>query len=424
MGTFLIIAMLVLFAFSVPIATSIGIAAALAIYIQGDIPVMVIAQRMFASLDSFPLMAIPFFILAGTLMEVGGISKRLVNLANSMVGHMTGGLAAVAVVTSMFFAAISGSSAATTAAIGSILIPAMVSKGYRRDFAGAVQAASGEIGVIIPPSIPMILYAVVVGVSVGDMFIAGIIPGILIGLSLILTVYIISKKRGYKGSEKATWGERFKAFKEAFLALLMPFIILGGIYGGIFTPTEAAAVAVGYSFLIGTFVYKEIKWKAVLDLFSKSSVTMSIIMIIIANAGVFGWILTREQIPQLVAQWLTSMTQSPIIFLLLVNIFLMIVGMFFETSASIIILAPILTPIAVALGINPVHFGMIMIVNLAMGMVTPPLGVNLFVACQIGGLKLEQISRALIPFLFTLIIDVLLISYIPKISMILLDLAK
>lgn len=424
MGTFLIIAMLVLFAFSVPIATSIGIAAALAIYIQGDIPVMVIAQRMFASLDSFPLMAIPFFILAGTLMEVGGISKRLVNLANSMVGHMTGGLAAVAVVTSMFFAAISGSSAATTAAIGSILIPAMVSKGYRRDFAGAVQAASGEIGVIIPPSIPMILYAVVVGVSVGDMFIAGIIPGILIGLSLIVTVYIISKKRGYKGSEKATWGERFKAFKEAFLALLMPFIILGGIYGGIFTPTEAAAVAVGYSFLIGTFVYKEIKWKAVLELFSKSSVTMSIIMIIIANAGVFGWILTREQIPQLVAQWLTSMTQSPIIFLLLVNIFLMIVGMFFETSASIIILAPILTPIAVALGIDPVHFGMIMIVNLAMGMVTPPLGVNLFVACQIGGLKLEQISRALIPFLFTLIIDVLLISYIPKISMILLDLAK
>ena len=424
MGTVLIVSMLILFALSVPIAVSLGIASSFAIWIQDDLPLMVIAQRMFTSIDSFPLMAIPFFILAGSLMESGGISRRLVNFANALAGHMTGGLAAVAVVTSMFFAAISGSSAATTAAIGSILIPAMVNKGYRRDFAGAVQAASGEIGVIIPPSIPMILYGVVAGVSVGDMFIAGILPGIMIGISLIITVYIISKKRGYKGSEKTSIKEKLIAFKEAFLALLMPVIILGGIYGGIFTPTEAAAVAVGYAFIIGAFVYKEILWKDVINLFGKSAVTMSIIMIIIANAGVFGWILTREQVPQLVAQTITSMTDSPIVFLLIINVFLMIVGMFFETSASIIILAPILAPIAMMLGIDPVHFGIIMIVNLAMGMVTPPLGVNLFVACQIGGLKLEQISKALIPFLLVLILDVLIISYVPAISTFLVEVFK
>ena len=424
MGTILIVSMLILFALSVPIAVSLGIASSFAIWIQDDLPLMVIAQRMFTSIDSFPLMAIPFFILAGSLMESGGISRRLVNFANALAGHMTGGLAAVAVVTSMFFAAISGSSAATTAAIGSILIPAMVNKGYRRDFAGAVQAASGEIGVIIPPSIPMILYGVVAGVSVGDMFIAGIFPGIMIGISLIITVYIISKKRGYKGSEKTSIKEKLIAFKEAFLALLMPVIILGGIYGGIFTPTEAAAVAVGYAFIIGAFVYKEILWKDVINLFGKSAVTMSIIMIIIANAGVFGWILTREQVPQLVAQTITSMTDSPIVFLLIINVFLMIVGMFFETSASIIILAPILAPIAMMLGIDPVHFGIIMIVNLAMGMVTPPLGVNLFVACQIGGLKLEQISKALIPFLLVLILDVLIISYVPAISTFLVEVFK
>ncbi|GAB7388883.1 TRAP transporter large permease [Bacillaceae bacterium] len=408
--------LLVLFALSVPVAISLGIASTLAVSMADTMPLITIIQRLFGSLDLFPLMAIPFFILAGSLMEAGGISKRLVNFANALVGGLSGGLAAVAVVTSMFFAAISGSGPATVAAIGSILIPAMVARGYDRNFAGAVQAVSGELGVIIPPSIPMILFGVAAEVSVGTLFIAGIIPGLLVGFSLLLVVFFIARRKGYKGTEGITWREKWKAFKEAFLALLMPVIILGGIYGGLFTPTEAAGVAVVYAFIIGFFVYKEIKWKHLIDIFTKSAITTSIIMIIIANAGVFGWILTRERIPQMIAEQFTQLTESPIVFLLLVNVLLWIVGMFFETSASILILAPILTPIAVMLGIDPVHFGIIMIVNLAMGMVTPPVGVNLFVSVQIAETTLEKMTSALLPFLFIVVVDILIISYVPALS--------
>jgi C4-dicarboxylate transporter DctM subunit len=292
----------------------------------------------------------------------------------------------------------------------------MVKRGYDVGFAGATQAVSGELGVIIPPSIPMILFGISAGVSIGDLFIAGFLPGVLIGLSLILLVWYLAKQKGYRGEEGITWAMRAKAFKEAFLALLMPVIILGGIYGGFFTPTEAAVVAVVYAFIVGVFVYREVKWKDLVDIFSRSSITTSIIMIIIANAGMFGWILTREQIPQKVAEMFTTFSDSPYVFLILVNILLLFVGMFFETSASIIILAPLLTPVAMALGIDPVHFGMIMIVNLAMGMVTPPVGVNLFVACQIANIKLERLTKALLPFFFVLILDILIITYVPAIS--------
>jgi C4-dicarboxylate transporter DctM subunit len=416
--------MLILFLLTVPIALSIGLASTLAIWLSGEISLIVIVQRIFTSLDSFPLMAIPFFIIAGALMESGGISKRLVHFANTLAGSMTGGLAAVTVITSMFFAAISGSSPATVAAIGSIMIPAMVAKHYDVNFASAIQAVSGALGVIIPPSIPMILYGVVVGVSIGDLFIAGIIPGLLIGFSLVLTAVIISKRRGYKGTETFTWKERWDAFKNAIFALIMPMIILGGIYGGIFTPTEAAVVAVFYSLIVGLFVYKEITLKGLVPVFVKSGVTTAIIMLIIGNAGLLGWLLTREQIPQQVAQSFISFSDSPIVFLLIVNVFLLVVGMFFETSASVIILAPILAPIAFQLGIDPIHFGIIMVVNLAIGMVTPPLGVNLFVAMQISKLRLENISKAVIPFLIVLIVNVLLISYIPQISTFLVDFMK
>lgn len=416
MASIMFISLLILLLLSVPVALSLGLASMIALSIEGNMPLLVLIQRMFAALDVFPLMAIPFFILAGSLMETGGISKRLVNFANSLAGGMTGGLAVVTVVTAMFFSAISGSSAATTAALGAILIPAMVKKGYDVRFAGATQAVSGELGVIIPPSIPMILFGITAGVSIGDLFIAGFLPGILIGGSLIFTVWFLSKKKGYKGEAGITWGHRFKAFKEASLALLMPIIILGGIYGGFFTPTEASVVAVVYALIVGVFIYKELNWRNLIEIFTKSSITTSIIMIIIANAGMFGWILTREQVPQKVAAFFTSFSDSPIVFLALINILLLVVGMFFETSAAIIILAPLLTPVAVTLGIDPVHFGMIVIVNLAMGMITPPIGVNLFVACQIANIKLEDITKAMLPFFITLVLDILIITYFPAIS--------
>ncbi|MFC4768075.1 TRAP transporter large permease [Effusibacillus consociatus] len=416
MASVMLVSLLILLLFSVPVALSLGLASTIAFLSEGDMPLLVLIQRMFAALDSFPLMAIPFFILAGSLMETGGISRRLVNFANSLAGGMTGGLAVVTVITAMFFSAISGSSAATTAAIGSILIPAMVKRGYDLRFAAATQAVSGELGVIIPPSIPMILFGISAGVSIGDLFMAGFLPGLLIGGSLIVACWYLSKRRGYTGESGITWAMRLTAFKEAFLALLMPVIILGGIYGGVFTPTEAAVVAVAYAFIVGVFIYREVKWKDLIEIFAKSSITTAIIMIIIANAGMFGWILTREQVPQEIASFFTSISDSPIVFLLLVNILLWFVGMFFETSASIIILAPLLTPVAVALGIDPVHFGMIVIVNLAMGMVTPPVGVNLFVACQIANVKLDQLSKALLPFFFVLVADILIITYVPAVS--------
>ncbi|MCG7336579.1 TRAP transporter large permease [Sporosarcina sp. ACRSM] len=420
----LMISLFVLLALSVPIAVSIGLASVIAIVFASDLPINVLAQKAFTSIDSFSLMAIPFFIFAGTLMEKGGIARRLVRFASSLVGGMTGGLGMVVVVTSMFFAAISGSGIAATAALGSILIPAMIKKGYDRSYAGALQAISGELGVIIPPSISMILFGVAASVSIGDLFIAGILPGLMIGFSLMLGVFIISKIKGYKGDKDLPKGEIWVSFKDAILALLMPVIILGGIYGGIFTPTEAAAVAVAYAFIIGVFVYKEIKFKDLISIFSRSMIMTSIVMFIIANAGIFAWVLTREGVPQKLAMFFGNVTDSPIMFLLIINIVLFVIGMFFDGSVAIIILAPLLTPIAVSLGIDPVHFGMIMITNLAIGMCTPPLGVNLFVSCQIANIRLEQITKAILPFIGIMIINVLLISYIPQISLFLVELFK
>jgi C4-dicarboxylate transporter DctM subunit len=412
----LIISLFIFFLIGIPISISLGLASVVAVWIDGGSSLLILAQRSFTSIDSFPLMAVPFFILAGTLMESGGISKRLINFANVLTGHLPGGLGIVVVVTSMFFAAISGSGAATVAAVGTILIPAMIKKGYDPKFAGATQAISGELGVIIPPSVPMILYGVATGTSISALFMAGILPGVLIGFSLILLVYFISKKRGYKGVEKATAAERWVAFKKAFLALLMPFIILGGIYGGVFTPTEAAGISVAYAFIIGFFVYKEIKVNDIIPILTKSVVTTSIIMFIIANIGLFSWILSREQVPQLVSGFFTSVSSDPIIFLLLINALLLLVGMFMETGAAIIILAPLLTPVAITFGIDPVQFGMIMIVNLAVGMCTPPLGVNLFISCQIANIRLEQITKGLVPFYIVMLVCLMLITFIPALS--------
>jgi C4-dicarboxylate transporter DctM subunit len=419
MSILLFLLLIVLFLINVPIAVALGFSASLIFIIQDQVPLIAVIQRMFNSVDSFPLLAIPFFILAGKLMESGGISKRLIHFANVIFGRMRGGLGIVSIIACAFFAAISGSAAATTAAVGSILIPSMVKKGYDKNFATAIQAAGGTVGIMIPPSVPLVLFGVAAGVSISDLFIAGILPGFIVVGSLMILVYIVSLVKGYGGGEKYGVGEFFKALKDAIFALLMPVIILGGIYGGIFTPTEAAVVAVVYGLVIGLFVYKEIKWSDLGEIFSSSVVITSVIMFIISCASVFGYYLTRERVPAQLTELMLSITDNWIIALIIINVLLLIVGTFMETAAAIIILTPILIPITDAMGIDPVHFGIIMIVNLAIGFITPPVGINLFVASNIAGTKFENLVRAIIPFIIIMIIDVLIISFVPQISLLL-----
>jgi C4-dicarboxylate transporter DctM subunit len=402
-----------------PIMTALGLSAAIALQ-SADKPLLIVVQMAFQSMNSFSLMALPFFILAGHLMQSSGIAHRLIRLANAFVGWIRGGLGAVSVLTSLLFATVSGSSSATTAAVGSILIPEMEKKGYPRAFAASIAASSGELGAIIPPSIPMIVYGLTANVSVGAMFIAGILPGLIVTLSLILTVYLIARIKGF--DEVSTinfkdWArELLMAFREAVLPLMMPVIILGGIYGGFFTPTEASCIAVIYGLILGMFVYKEITSKNLLTIFGRAAVMSAIILLIVAFAAVFAYLLTINQVPQHVASILGSVTDNPFVFLLLVNLMLLVAGMFIEALAAILIIVPILAPISVAFGIDPYHFGIIVIMNLAVGMVTPPVGVNLFVVCEVAQLKMHQLARYLVIFLGVLIANVLLVTYIPFIS--------
>jgi C4-dicarboxylate transporter, DctM subunit len=419
MITTLISSLLLFLALSVPIAVCLGFSSLVALYINGT-PLITLAQSIFESLDSFALMAVPFFILAGNLMQSGGMSRRLINLANVLVGWIRGGLGSVSVLTSMFFATISGSSSATTAAVGSTLIPAMEKKGYPKNFATATCATAGELGVIIPPSIPMVVYGLVANVSVGSLFLAGFIPGLLIAFSLILTIVIWARIKGFDVVNRTSFSEwakdLWKASIDSSLALFMPFIILGGIYKGIFTPTEASVVAVIYGFVVCMFIYRELKWKDILPILGKSAVSTSIIMLIVAFAAIFGYVLTANQVPQKLGLAIAEVSDNPIIFLLLVNIFLFLVGTLMEALISIIIIAPILAPIAAQFGIDPVHFGIIMVVNVAIGMITPPVAVNLVVACQIANIKMSQLTRPLLVYLAVLTVDVLIISYIPALS--------
>lgn len=419
MTAVLFASLILFFVMNVPIAIAIGLASVAAILFSGSIPPIVVVQKMFTAADSFPLMAVPFFILAGSLMEFGGISRRLVEFANSIVGRFSGGLAFVAITASMFFGAISGAAVATVAAIGTILIPAMVRRGYDKPFATAVQATAGTLGVMIPPSIPMIIYGVLTGVSIGALFMGGILPGILVGLSLMFVAWFISRKKGYRGDEKSSLNRIWQTFKQAILALLMPVIILGGIYGGVFTPTEAAVVAVVYGFVVGFFIYRELNLSQLKDILVTTVVGTSMIMFIIATSSVFSWILTAEQIPQVVANAILSISKNPIIILALINLLLLFLGTFMETVAAIIILVPVLLPVITQIGVDPLHFGIVLVVNLAIGMVTPPLGVCLFIGCSIADITLEDITRAVWPFILIMIADVLLLTYLPWISTIL-----
>lgn len=416
-GSFLILLIL-----TVPIGISLGIASLIAILYSGSLPVEFLMKELVNSIDSFPLMAVPFFILAGEIMGKGGISERLFNVANALVGNKTGGFAIATIITSMFFAAISGSGPATVAAIGSIMIPAMVKQGYDLKFSTAIVASSGSIGVIIPPSIPMVIYGVTGNVSIGDLFIAGIIPGLLIGFALSLWAYIYSKKNGYKGSSEPTSLKKIvKASWDAKWALLVPVIILGGIYGGFFTPTEAAVIAVVYGLVAGMLIYGDLKFKMLPKVISDAALMTATILIIVGTATAFGRLLTIEQIPRKIADGLLSISESPTVIILLITLLLLVVGLFMDTLAAIIILTPILLPVAIQIGYDPVHFGIIMVVNLAIGFITPPLGVNLFVASGISGLSIESLSKAIIPFFLAMLFTLILIIFVPEISLMLVN---
>jgi tripartite ATP-independent transporter DctM subunit len=413
--------MVLCFALSVSVAVSIGLSAVLGMQVT-NAPMLISVKEMFNSINKFPLAAIPFFILAGNLMETGGISRRLVEFAKSIVGGVQGGLPMTCVLTCMIFAAVSGSSVATTFAIGAILIPALVKHGYPTNYAAALQATAAELGVIIPPSIPMILYGVSAEVSIGELFIAGFGPGLLIGGALMLFVWAYCKWKGWgknDGEGRLPFG---RALLQAGWALLMPVIILGGIYGGVFTPTEASAVAVFYALVVGIFVYREIGLQDLVAILRKSVISSAVIMFIIANAGLFAFLITRAGVPEAIGHWLESVLQSPRMFLLGVNAALFVIGMFIETSASIIVLAPILAPVAQHFGIDPVHFGLIMVVNLALGMITPPFGVNLFAACTVAKISLDRIVPRLIPFVLVVLACLLVITYVPQLSLGLRDL--
>lgn len=409
---------LVLLLTSVPIAISLGLAATGALLYSGKVSSSYIAQGLVTSIDSFPLMAVPFFILAGDLMGHGGLSKRLLNVGNVFFGRFTGGLAIIAVVTCMFFAAISGSGPATVAAVGSILLPAMARDGYPKGFSIGLVASAGCMGIIIPPSIPMVIYATSSNVSISAMFLAGVIPGLLIALSLIAVAFYKSKQNNYRGADRKYSAKEIMAtINDAKWALLVPVIILGGIYGGVFTPTEAAAVGVIYGFIVGVFVYKELKFKDLYRIIAGSALTSATVMIIVGTATIFGRVLAIERIPVMIAEFIVQMTSSPMVVLMLINVLLLFVGMFMETLAAIIILTPILLPVVMAVGVDPVHFGIVMIVNLAIGLVTPPVGVNLFVGARVGGSTLEAVSKGSMPFLAAMLIVLMLVTYIPSLSL-------
>ncbi|MFS0824496.1 TRAP transporter large permease [Bacillus sp. 1P02SD] len=412
----LFVSFLVLIFLGVPVAFSLGLSS-LIYLIAVDIPLNIIPQKMFAGLNSFVLLCIPGFILAGNLMNVGGITDRIIGFANNILGRIRGGLGLANVGASMGFAGISGTALADTASIGAILIPAMKKEGYGAAFSSAVTASSSIVGPIIPPSLPMIIVGTLASLSIGDLFMAGAVPGVLIGLGLMIPTYIISVKRNYPKGDKKTLKEVWKSFLGAFWAILMTVIILYGILGGLFTPTEASIVAVIYALIIGLFVYKELPIKKIPEIMLSTMTSTAAIMLLVGFANLFGWILVSERIPQMVADLILGISTNPVIVILLIIALMLFVGTFMETIAGLVILFPVLLPVANTIGMDPIQFGVLMVLSMVIGLVTPPVGVCLFVASQIGNVSMGKVTRELIPFIGVMFVVLLLVAFVPQVTL-------
>ncbi|MBP6163428.1 MAG: TRAP transporter large permease subunit [Aliarcobacter sp.] len=413
----LFILLFALMLIGVPVAVSLGATTLITSFLFTDMDLMGISSKIFDGLNKYTLMAIPMFILAGSLLSRGSSATRIINFAKSLVGHLPGGLPIAAILASIIFAAVSGSSPATVAAIGSVMYGAIKQAGYNEQFAIGTIATSGTLGILIPPSIVFIVFGVTADQSIGKLFMAGVVPGLMIGAMMMIATYVLAKRSGFKASQPATFKERFIAFKDAFWALLIIVIVIGGIYGGIFTPTEAGAFSVMYAFFVSFFIYKDTKYRDLYRIILDSAQTSSMIFFIIANAMLFAHFLTDEQIPHHITQMILEANVGPLMFLLIVNILLLLMGQFMEPSSVVMITVPLLLPIGMALGIDPIHLGVIMVVNMEIGMITPPVGLNLFVASGITGLSLKDVIVASLPMTAILLVGLVMVTYIPAISL-------
>lgn len=401
----------------VPIAFSLGVGSMLAILIDGSVSPMLVAQKLFTGVNSFSLMAIPFFMLAGELMEAGGISEKLVNIAKAFVGHITGGIGMVDIGTSTLFAGVSGSAAADTAAVGSMLIPSMINDGYPRGLAAVIQATAGSLGPIIPPSLTMIIYCSLTNLSIGEAFMAGVVPGLIIAFGTGFVTYHYAKKLKIKGGKKYTWAERGQALKDGFFAIIMPIIIIGGIVGGLFTPTESGAIACIYALIISMFVYKKLKLSMLPGVLLKSASMTGMCLLIVAGASIFSWLVAYEQFPSIIINFFTSLTDSKYVIMILLVLFLLFVGMFIETLSATIICAPILMPVALQYGIEPIQFALIMVITLVYAGVTPPVGGVLFITMGIAKAKMKDVLPYLPAYLIAVVVSILLFIFVPQIAL-------
>ncbi|MEY3579339.1 MAG: hypothetical protein RI984_443 [Pseudomonadota bacterium] len=414
---FIFALLIVLMLTGMPISIALGLTVLSFLFTMTDVPVEAVALKLFTGIEKFEIMAIPFFILAGNFLTHGGVARRMIQFATSMVGHWHGGLALAGVLACALFAAVSGSSPATVVAIGSIILPAMVKQGYPKSFGAGVITTSGALGILIPPSIVMVMYSVSTNTSVGKLFMAGVIPGLMLATLLGLTTWILARKHNYPRMDKASWTERWLAFRRSAWGLLLIVIVMGGIYSGIFTPTEAAAMAAVYAFIIAVFVYKDLNLNQVPKVLLSSAAMSAMLLYIITNAVLFSFLMTSEGIPQAMAGWIMDKGFGLVSFLLVVNLLLLLAGNVMEPSSIVLIMAPILFPVAIALGVDPVHFGIIMVVNMEIGMCHPPVGLNLYVASSITKMGITELTVAVLPWLLTMLVFLLLITYVPQISL-------
>ena len=411
------ILLLLLMLTGMPISISLGLTVLTFFFTLTNVPIEAVAMKLFTGIEKFEIMAIPFFILAGNFLTHGGVARRMINFATSMVGHWHGGLALAGVLACALFAAVSGSSPATVVAIGSIILPAMVKQGYPKKFGAGVITTSGALGILIPPSIVMVMYSVTTNTSIGQLFMAGVIPGIMLAFLLGLTTWFLAKKHNYPRMQKATWAERWVAFRKSVWGLLLIVVVMGGIYSGKFTPTEAAAMAAVYAFVIAVFVYKDLKLRQIPKVLLDSASLSAMLLYIITNAMLFSFLMTSENIPQAMAEWITGQGLGVVAFLLVVNALLLVAGNFMEPSSIVLIMAPILFPVAMKLGIDPVHFGILIVVNMEVGMCHPPVGLNLYVASGITKMGISELTVAVLPWLFTMLGFLVIVTYVPQISL-------